>query len=88
MPVIKFYAGLRKATGSKETTVYATSLQAVLEALLQRYPALQDQVWDGTTLRPHIIITINGQHIDPGAGLNIPLEDEDQVALFPLIAGG
>ncbi len=88
MPVVKFYAGLRKVAGTKETSLSASTLQAVLNSILQQYPKLQQEIWDGAGLRPHIIITINGHNIDPESGLNIPLNQEDQIAIFPPIAGG
>lgn len=88
MPTIKFFAGLRTATGTKQTALPASSLREVLDALVATYPALQEKLWDGQALRPHIVITINGQHLDPEQGTDIPLGPEDQVAIFPPIAGG
>lgn len=88
MPTVKFFAGLRTATGTKETTLTASSLQELLEGLVAAYPALQEKVWDGRTLRPHIVITINGHNLDPELGLDIPLKPDDQIAIFPPIAGG
>ena len=88
MPTIKFYAGLRKTTGMKETSVPASSMRAVLDALVAAYPDLREQVWDGEALRPHVVVTINGYNLDPERGVNIPVEPDDQIAIFPPIAGG
>lgn len=88
MATIKFYAGLRKVTGTKETSLTASSLREVLEKLVATYPALQNQVWDGTALRPHVVITLNGHTLDADRGLDHPVGAEDQIAIFPPIAGG
>jgi molybdopterin synthase sulfur carrier subunit len=88
MPLIKLFAGFRKAAGAKEVSIQASTLQEALDCILQQYPALQTQILEGAALRPHIILTINGQAIDLAAGLDISLRSEDQIAIFPPIAGG
>jgi molybdopterin synthase sulfur carrier subunit len=88
MPIVKFYAGLRKATGITETVVSASTLRAALEYLATRFPAFSGQVWDGKGLLPHIVILINGRTLDPVAGLDLTVKPEDEIAIFPPIAGG
>jgi molybdopterin synthase sulfur carrier subunit len=88
MSSVKFYAGLRKAAGVKETSISASTLRGALDVLVEHFPPLQQQVWDGTDLRPHIVITINGHPVDPERGLDIPVSPGDQIAIFPPIAGG
>jgi molybdopterin synthase sulfur carrier subunit len=83
MITVKFYAGLRKITGARETTLAVDSLRNALDAL-----ALQEQVWDGVRLRPHVIVTINGHPLDPAGGIETPLNAGDVLAIFPPIAGG
>ena len=82
MPVVKFFAGLRTATGTKETTLSAGSLQAVLDGLVAAYPALREKLWDGSALRPHVVITINGHPLDPLLGPDAPVQSEDEIAIF------
>ena len=88
MPTVKFYAGLRKAAGTNETRVTAITLRAALDSLAAQYPSLQGQVWDGGAMRPHIVITVNGQPVDPEIGLDLTVTPEDEIAIFPPIAGG
>ncbi len=88
MPVIKLYAGLRKAVGAREVSLNASTLQEALDSLGKQYPAIQQQIWEEAALRPYIILTINGQNIDPKLGLDIPLRSDDQIAIFPPMAGG
>ena len=88
MPLIKLYAGLRAAAGLKETHVDGNRLQDILLSLVEQYPGLDGAVLDAEGLRPHVVITVNGKHIDPDAGLAIPIMPGDQIAIFPPIAGG
>ena len=88
MPLIKLYAGLRAAAGVKETHVDGQLLRDILQALVEQHPALDGAVLDGERLRPHVVITVNGKHVDPDAGLIVPIMPGDQIAIFPPIAGG
>lgn len=88
MPIVKFYAGLQKAAGIKEISIPSATLHATLDSLAAEFPPLKQLVWDGETLRPHIVITINGTHVDPEQGVNIPVMPDDLIAIFPPIAGG
>ena len=86
MPLVKFYASLRRLTGLKEKTIPAHSLRQALEALEREFPPLG--VYLHGSERGHLIITINGHPLDPAAGLDIPLAEADQIAIFPPISGG
>lgn len=88
MPTVKFFAGLRQAAGTRETTIAARSLSAGLDELVARFPALQEKVWDGAALRPHVVVTLNGHTLSGEQGLDIPLQPGDSIAIFPPIAGG
>jgi MoaD family protein len=86
MPVIKFFANLRRLTGSKEMQLPAENLRQALERLEGEFPALGAYLSGATSGR--LIITINGHPLDPATGLDIPLAETDQVAIFPPISGG
>jgi sulfur-carrier protein len=88
MAEVKFFAGLREAAGTKETSLEAASLRDLLNKLDARFPRLQGKVWDGAALRPHVVITINGQTLSDDQGLDTPLNPDDTIAIFPPIAGG
>lgn len=88
MPVIKLYASLRKMAGLNETKTSAEVLDAALTDLVQRHPGLVGAILEigpVITVRPHIIITINGQLT---GDLDTRLAPEDSIAIFPPIAGG
>jgi molybdopterin converting factor small subunit len=85
MPVVKFYASLRRVTGAKEKVVPGGDLRAVLETLAADIPALRPY-FEGN--RVQVIITVNGQTLDPNTALETSVSEQDQIAIFPPIAGG
>lgn len=88
MPDIKLYAGLRKAAGVKEVHLDGSQLDDILHVLVEIYPALQQILYDGSCLRSHIIINVNGNNVNPDQSPDLLLAPNDQVAIFPPIAGG
>ncbi len=88
MADVILYAGLRKAAGIKEVHLDGSRLEDVLLALVDRYPALQQILYDEGCLRPHIIINVNGNNINQDDRPDIVLAHDDQIAIFPPIAGG
>ena len=85
MPHIKLFANLRKISGIKETAIAGTSAGTVLTELVKQYPALASHLLDGEKIRPHVIITING---NPTSDPDAAVTEQDQIAIFPPIAGG
>ena len=57
----------------------------MLVELVNQYPALAVHLLEDGKIRPHIILTINGQ---PTLDLDAVLNEQDQIAIFPPIAGG
>jgi MoaD family protein len=86
MPVVKFYASLRRITGVKEKHIPGYSLRLLLDALERDFPPLGAYLHGNE--RGRLIITLNGHPLDLAASLDIPLTEADQVAIFPPIAGG
>ncbi len=85
MPNVKLFASLRKISGIKEAAIPGTSAGAVLAELVRQYPALAVHLLDDGKIRPHVILTINGHPTD---NLDAALAEQDQIAIFPPIAGG
>jgi len=86
MPLVKFFANLRRLTGVKEEQIAADNLRQVLQSLEGEYPALSAYLSNEAGRR--LIITINGHPLDPASGWDSLLSETDQVAIFPPIAGG
>jgi MoaD family protein len=88
MPLIKLYANLRTVTGKKELSLPGENMQEVLGKLSQEYPGLVRFLFENGKLRPRVIITLNGQTLDLEAGLKNLVSEQDQIAIFPPVAGG
>jgi sulfur-carrier protein len=85
MPIIKLFANLRKIAGTKETSISGASVGEILSELVKRNPALDEYLLENGQIRPHVILTINGQLT---TDLEAPLLEQDVLAIFPPIAGG
>ncbi len=85
MPTVKLFASLRKDAGIKEALIPGTSIEPVISELVRRYPALAEKLLENGHIRPHVVITMNGHPITDG---NIPVTEQDSIAIFPPIAGG
>ncbi len=90
---INFYATLRPLVGGKTVAVEippGATVQALIDELLARYPALQTELYDvNGNLYPHIHILVNGRdapYLD--AGLQTELAPTDTINIFPPVAGG
>ena len=85
MPTIKLFANLRKIAGEKENSIAGTTLNEVLNGLVQQHPTLASAIFENGQIRPNVIITLNGKNItDP----NSSVTETDTIAIFPPIAGG
>lgn len=85
MPTVKLFANLRKIAGTKELSAPGATLKEVLSELRRQNPPLVDAILEDGTLRPHVVITINGQIT---MDFNAPVTEKDVIAIFPPIAGG
>jgi MoaD family protein len=85
MPLIKLFANLPKVAGTKEVSITGESIKAVLVGLVRQYPALDRYLLEDEHIRPHLVITLNGH---PTQDSQAPVSEEDEIAIFPPIAGG
>ncbi len=85
MPVVRLYANLRKLAGTKELSVTGGTLCDALNDLVRQHSSLQEALLANGQLRPHVIVTVNGQNL---VGLETPVSEGDVIAIFPPIAGG
>jgi molybdopterin synthase sulfur carrier subunit len=88
MPTVKMYANLRAVTGNKELNIPGGRIQEILGTLIREYPALQAFLFDKERLRPRVILTINGKTLDTETCMETPVAEQDQIAIFPPVAGG
>jgi len=88
MPVVKFYASLRKLAGAKEKMIAGNSIRAILQNLAEEVPALQLLTHSGNELQVRVIVTLNGHTLDRETMLDVPVSEQDHIAIFPPISGG
>jgi MoaD family protein len=88
---IRYFATIRSITG--ENTLRWEQSEATLGELLHNLCArygnhFRSWVLDGDDLGQAIIILVNGCDARHLAGINTPLQPDDIIAIFPLVAGG
>lgn len=88
MPMVTLFGNLRRLAGETQLRLAGETVGAVLEMLCARHPPLRAAIFDGAALRPHVRVIVNGRDSELLQGLSTPLTDDDQVAIFPPIAGG
>jgi molybdopterin synthase sulfur carrier subunit len=92
MPVtVKIPAPLRPLAGNQgEIAVEnAGSVQAALEELSRRYPAIKDKLLDDKgALRRYVNLFKNDEDVRHAQGLATTLKEGDRLTIVPAIAGG
>jgi MoaD family protein len=80
----------RRLTGSRsQVEAQGKDVAELLEDLERRYPGFRSLVFNGENQIPaHINIYVNNKEIGTLKGMATPLEDGDQVAVIPALAGG
>jgi MoaD family protein, archaeal len=88
--VIKFFATLRDYTNTKETKVdKCETVEEFLKVLCQMYgKRFEQKIFVEGRLSSEIIILVNGRHITHCDGINTKLSQEDEISIFPVVAGG
>ena len=89
---VRVFGTLRSVVGgSKEIEVHTGSCTALqmLGELITAYPSLEEKLFGGSgRLQGGANILVNGRSVRFLDGLNTPLEEEDEIALFPPLGGG
>ncbi len=85
MTTVKLYANLRKLAGTREIPVGGSTLGEALNDLIRQHPALRDALFQNEELRPHVVVTLNGQNL---VSLDTAITGQDVIAVFPPIGGG
>ncbi len=93
---VKFFALLRDITRVKETVDFTGgTVLELLENLCSHYgKRLAEWIFAPSVvgkkkeLSGNVIILVNGRAIEHLAGIETPLKQDDEVAIFPRMAGG
>ena len=89
--IVKFFASVREATGTKNVEMDAETIRELLEKLRRTYGnRFEDTVIDAETgkLKQFYSCMVNGKRIELLDGYETLLSDNDAVALFPPVGGG
>lgn len=87
---VKFFAYLRDYTKTKEIEVKnCETVRELLKRLSEIYGGkFAKEVFEGENLSSRIIVLVNGRNIVHLENLDTKLKDEDEISLFPVVAGG
>ena len=98
---VRFFAYLRNFTGCAEADIpYQKTAGALARSLCDLYGnKLREKIFpsiEGVSsakpgdekFGPEIIILVNGRHVSHLGGFNAPLNPDDRVDIFPVVAGG
>jgi molybdopterin synthase sulfur carrier subunit len=88
---VKYFATIRTYTGETERRVEhaPADLRELVTALAGRYgTSFRRAVFSGDELNGEIIILVNGRNVLYLQGLDTPLKADDEVSIFPMVAGG
>lgn len=85
---VRLFANLREIVGRPELLLEVGTVRDVLKALLSDYPALRGALCEDGELRTYITVLVNGTNVRQSEGLDTPLSDGDEVAIFPPVSGG
>lgn len=89
---IRVHATLREKIGSKSVhvdSVPGMTVGQALEAAMTVHPALRSALFDEEgRLNPSMHVMVNGRDVRFVAGLDTPVQDGDDLRIFPPVGGG
>ncbi|WP_462408944.1 ubiquitin-like small modifier protein 1 [Neobacillus sp. Marseille-QA0830] len=88
---VKVFANLRQICGgvTVEVSPDGDRVIDVLNKMIDMFPELQDEIFTvEKSLKPFVHVYVNGQNIIHLNELDTKVEETDQFALFPPVAGG
>lgn len=88
---VKYFATIRSYTGETARRVddAPADLRELLTQLAQVYGAsFRRAVFTDGGLSHQIIVLVNGRNVLHLRGLETPLDDDDEISIFPMVAGG
>ncbi len=89
MAVIKLFGNLRRIAGARELDVAAETVRELMDTICAGQPELCKALLDERgQLKQYVRVMVNGHDVELARGLDTPIQVDDQVAIFPPIAGG
>lgn len=88
MAYVKLYGSLRQFGPISRFELRTPTIREALDWVCKENQKLHDSIFDDGHLKPYIRVMLNGRNIEFAQGLDTPLGDADEVAVFPPIGGG
>lgn len=89
MTSIKIPTPLRAYTGGEATIeVTGSTVNEVLNDLVEKYPDLKQHLFEGDSLRNFVNIFIGDEDVRFLDGMDTEIQDGDNLRIIPSIAGG
>ncbi|MFP5308215.1 MAG: ubiquitin-like small modifier protein 1 [Actinomycetes bacterium] len=89
MATVRIPTVLRKHTGGEAKVEAAgATVGEVFSALIAEHPGLGESLLDGDQVRGFINVYVEDEDIRYIDGLASPVEDGDEIAIMPAVAGG
>ena len=88
MPNVKLFGNLRTIAQTANLEIPGETVQEIVMSLIARHPDLEGAILDSGNLRPYVRVMVSGRDVELTQGLLTPVSDDDEVAIFPPIAGG
>jgi molybdopterin synthase sulfur carrier subunit len=89
MPTVRIPTVLRKHTdGQSKVQATGDTVGQVFHRIVADHPDLQDKLFDGEQVRGFINVYVEDEDIRYLDGLDSKVEDADEIAIMPAVAGG
>ncbi len=88
---IRFFARFRELLGTDIMTdiVAGMTFTSLITTIVKKNPEGYDAIFDNEgAFRDFVILMKNGKRIDLADAAKTPVEDGDEIAVFPPVAGG
>jgi sulfur-carrier protein len=89
--LVKVFANLRVICGgvSVEVQPEGDRVMDVLDKMIEMFPDLKEEIYtEEKKLKPFVHLYVNGRNIVHAQDLETIVNEKDQLALFPPVAGG
>lgn len=88
--VVKFFAYYRDYTHTKETNIdKCETVEELMKVLCSKYgKTFEKKVFVNSKLSSEVIVLVNGRHITHCDGIGTRLSENDEISIFPVVAGG
>jgi molybdopterin synthase sulfur carrier subunit len=85
---VKLFANFREFTGTKELELDTGTVSDVIIKLNEKFPGFEKIIFEGEKLKPYVNVFLNGKNVLDLDGLETELLTNDEIAIFPPVAGG